>query len=366
MKTALLTLASLLVTLPALAADVELFGSGKPPTWSESKIDKRFAKTRIAQALENPPTDRACAKVVGTLLTAFAEGAPYFHKKDQTFYLDPTLVGWFQEQLTTDRFPALAYLQMMVRRAMIEGKAPEAWLKTAKTLKARSGAPIDLERLSYAADGVQLIDSFLFTLPMLQHRYQNEILLATSAGAATAQERFENQYLDRDVAWSGLLLADVVKVTPEKPKKGKKGKAEPPPEEPQETAYWATLLLPTQSPAMHPLFRAPPATPIVVRVKLQPEQYVDVKKAVKATRYMTVGRLWAIRPGDGEVSSPVIADLELRDGLLFRDRDWSSAAELASLATMEDVMGCPLAVNDLSETGLRDRQGLLSKDAFEK
>ena len=359
-----LTALLLALSLPAHADEPELFAKGKPPTWADSKMDVRFSKTRIAQALEKPPSDAACGRVVATLLAGFAEGTPYFHKRDQNFFLDPQLVGWFQEQLGSSKFPALAYLQMMVRRTRIDGKAPEAWLNTAKLLKAKLGTPIDLDRLAYAVDGPQLIDSFLFSLPMLEHRYRTEILLATSIGEKSAFDRFESRYLDRDVAWNGLLLSDIRKIEPEPPKKGKKKKAEEVEEEPQETTYWATLLVPTQSAPMHPLFKAPPAQPMVVRVKLQPEQYVNVKRAVRSSRYMAIGRLWAIQPGDGEPSSPVLADLELRDGLIFEDRDWSIVGSLPGIANAEDVEACDLAVNDLSEVGLREHQSLGKKDPF--
>lgn len=353
-----------LLASPALADEPELFAKGKPPTWADSKMDERFAKTRIAQALSKPPSDPACGRVVATMLAAFAEGAPYYHKRDQNFFLDPQLVGWFQEQLGSGRFPALAYLQMMVRRTRIDGHAPEAWLATAKALKAKLGTPIDLDRLAYAVDGPQLIDSFLFTLPMLEHRYRQEIVLATSIGKESAFARFEGTYLDRDVAWNGLLLSDIKRIEPEKPKA--RGKKAPPPVAPQETEYWATLLVPTQAPPTHPLFRAPPTQPMVIRARLQTEQYVDVKRAVRAGRYMVVGRLWEMKPGDGEPTSPLLADIELRDALLFEDRDWSTVGQLPGIATAADIEACELAVNDLSERGLREKQSLGKTDPFAK
>jgi hypothetical protein len=148
----------------------------------------------------------------------------------------------------------------MLHRVMYDGKAPEAWLEAAKALKARHKAPIDLGRLAYAVDGFVPVDSIDFGLAVFLERYKAEVLLAPTVAMESALERFEERYLDRDLAWGGLVLADIHKVDKPPPPKRKKGQKPPPPpdddddDDEQWPKYFANLLVPQFTPYQHPLF----------------------------------------------------------------------------------------------------------------
>ena len=353
-RTASLALAALL-TLPltARAQSPDLFAK-KPHRWRTEDLDKRFLKTRIAQALQEPPADPACARVVASLLMAFSEATPYFHKKDENYFLFQTLIA----PIATEDFPAEAYLRHMVRRTMLDRKAPEAWLKTAKVLSERHKAPIDLARLAYAVDGPMLIDSVYFSLAVFLERYQAEVALAPSLAQASAQQRFRDQYLDRDLTWGGLVLADIHKEDP--PKKTKSKAAFDDEEEEDGPSYIATLIVPVAGPVSHPIFKAPRQEPIRVRVKLLAQQYLNLTKAVVSNSYVLRGRLWDFKVGDGTPDTPPF-EFEIRDGLLFEDRDWS---RYSGFALPGDAEACAFCVNDLSPLGLKQKQGVGLKDGF--
>ncbi|MGI5861843.1 MAG: hypothetical protein ACOX6T_07255 [Myxococcales bacterium] len=346
-------LAALLALPLAVRSESPDLFAKKPHRWRTEDLDKRFLKTRIAKALQEPPADPACARVVASLLMAFSEAAPYFHKKDENFFLFQTIIA----PIATEDFPAEAYLRHMVRRAMLDKKAPEAWLKTAKVLRERHKAPIDLARLAYAVDGPMLIDSVYFSLAVFLERYQAEVALAPSLAQASAQQRFRDQYLDRDLTWGGLVLADIHKE--DRPKK-RKGKAALDAEEDEGPSYIATLVVPVAAPVSHPIFKAPKQEPIRVRVKLMLQQYFDLTKAVVSSPYIVRGRLWDFKVGDGAPGTPPL-EFEIRDGLLFEDRDWS---RYAGFAQPGDAEACALCINDLSPLGLKQKQGVGLKDGF--
>ncbi|MBI5548941.1 MAG: hypothetical protein HY901_34090 [Deltaproteobacteria bacterium] len=353
---ALAASALLLSSTPARAQDDEAFAK-KPFVWRLDEKDQRLPNTKLMKAMDTGFKNVHCARVAASLLAAFAEAAPFFHKKDNRF----ALFKVFTDPITTEKFPADDYLIHMLHRAMHEGKAPEAWLKAAKELKAKHKAPIDLARLAFAVDGPTLIDSIDFALPVFLQRFQTEVLLAPTVAQASALDRFSDRYLDRDLAWGGLILADIFKEEPPKPKKGEK--PAPPPDEDDEDAgphHYATMLVPQVTPAQHPLFQTAVPEPMRVVVRLAKEQYIDVKKVVLARTYLVHGRFYGFKAGTGQKDEPPMV-IDIRDGLLFEERDWSN---YGGFADANDVAACELAINDLSPLGLKDRQGIGEHDAF--
>ncbi len=341
-----LLFALLALPLPALADD-DLFAA-TPHAWREDAEDKRLPKTRIGQALSAAPKNPACGRVVGSLLAALAEAAPYFHKRDENL----PVFNVFTAPMSSDKFPAGDYLTHMLHRAMIDGKVPEGWLQVAKELKTRLKAPIDLARLAYAVDGAQLTDSIYFTLDAFVQRYAAEVELAPSIAQDSAMERFQDRYLDRDVSWFGLTLLDIHKEAPRKIK-GVEVDDKP--------SYFATLAQVKPASQADALFGRRGPEPIRIRVKLAAEQYLDLKKAVVSGKYLVRGRIFSFKRGDGKPSSPPL-EVEIRDALLFEDHDWSGYRGFAS---QEDVLACPeLCVNDLSPLGLQQQQGIGARDGF--
>src|SRR5687768_14000871 len=98
----------------ALAQPMALFGNGKSPVFKEEDYDRRFLKTRLFRGLTQGTQDARCEPLLAGFLTLLAEAAPYLHKRDENFHLDPHLVGALQSQLSSPRFPAAAYLASMV------------------------------------------------------------------------------------------------------------------------------------------------------------------------------------------------------------------------------------------------------------
>lgn len=355
--------AALLLVAPALASaqvEDEVFAK-KPYVWKLDEKDQRLVNTKLMKAIatEGGLKNAACARVAGSLLAAVAEAAPYLHKKDDRFVLFKV----FTDPITTEKFPADDYLVHMLHRVMYDGKAPEAWLAAAKQIKARHKAPIDLARLAYLVDEPTLIDSVDFGLPVFLDRLQAEVLLAPTVAQASALERFQDRYLDRDLAWGGLILADIHKEAPPPKPKLKKGQKPPPPPDDEEDAgprYIATMLVPTRAPAEHPLFPTKRPEPMRVIVKLQAEQYLDLKKVVVSQSYLVHGRFQEFRAGTGKKDEPPLI-LEIRDGLLFEEHDFTG---YGGYADANDVEKCEIAVNDLSPLGLKDHQGVGGRDGF--
>ncbi len=348
----LLALAASLAAARASAEGPELFAP-KPYLFREDEQDKRFSNTRLAKALGQVPADAACARVAASYLMALAEAAPFFHKKDDRMVLFTGMVA----PLENRQFPAGEYLLHLLRRVAIDGKAPEAWLATARQLKSRIKAPIDLARLEYAVDGLRPVDSVELTLAALVARYEEEVRLAPSLAQASALERFQDRYLDRDVVWGSLVLADIRTQGPPKLKKGES----PSPSDGEGRPYLqATFLVPLASGPDNPFFPAPKKAPIRIRARLASEQYLDVKAAVRTAKYVVHGRLFAFQAGSGMGGSQTFG-IELREALLFDDHDWS---HYAGFASAQDAASCDACRNDLSPRGLKEPEGVGKADGF--
>jgi hypothetical protein len=353
MRPCLLALAAFLFALPARAEDEEMF-SKRPYVWRLDEKDQRLMATKMMKALETEGglKNPSCARIAASLLAAFAEATPYFQKKDNRF----ALFKVFTDPISNDKFPADDYLVHMLHKAMYDGKAPEAWLSAAKMLKARYKVPIDIGRLAYAVDGPTLIDSIDFGLYAFLQRFGQEVLLAPTVAQASALDRFQDRYLDRDLAWGGLLLADIHKEEPPRPKKG----AKPPTDDEEGPRYIATLIVPQQNLMQHPLFPTKQPEPMRVVVQLGKEQYIDIKRVVVSKPYLVHGRFFGFRTGNTKKDEPPMM-IDIRDGLLFEDHDWTN---YGGMADAEDVNNCDIAINDLSPLGLKDHQGVGSKDGF--
>lgn len=310
-------------------ADV-IFGSGRAPVFVNEEIDKRYLKSRVHKALVNGTQDPSCAHLLGALLTVLAETAPTLHKRDHNFYLDPHLVRTLQTELTLPRFPGAAYLGAMVRRVMIDRRLPQEYLQMGAQLSDRV-MTLDVGKLRYLADGVRPIDSFLFTPDLLRERYDVEVVRANTAAAPGALKAFQDSYQDRDIAWSGLTLVDI-KPAPRLKKDEDDGAAlvayleHRPPRQREESGDWRDLVKGSQK-----------VSALKMTARLAADQYLDVTRLPKGKRLTVRGRLWNIGKG--------LTGLEIREALLFEDRDWSQGARLIDPAV---VARCPLAVNDLS------------------
>ncbi|RYZ36427.1 MAG: hypothetical protein EOO71_31925 [Myxococcaceae bacterium] len=334
---ALLALSLSLLSSPALAQKEFFFGTGEPPVFREADMDKRFLRSRVYQALSNGTSDPGCAQLVGALLTVVGESAPFLHKRDENFFVDPALLQTVNTQLSTPRFPASMFLVSMMRRVLIDKKLPAEWLQTAVAL-APYYPPLDVGKLRFVADGVKPVDSFFFTLPAMLERYDVEVLKANTTAASVADAKFRDDYLDKEVGFGGLEFVDAKL---EKPKK-KKGRNAPPPEPPALVARLVYYLPdPTQDGLLSGLnYGKPKSRPAVtITARLKDAQYMDLATLPKGTRVLLRGRFWEYRKA--------LKELEVRDALLFQDRDWTQNAALADPAA---VAACPLAFNDLTGT----------------
>jgi hypothetical protein len=273
--------------------------------------------------------------VVGGLFTVLAEVAPTLHKRDADFTVDNGLLQALATQLSSPRFPGPAYLTAMVRRVQIEKRLPQEWLDTAARVNARVQI-IDTAKLRFLADGVQPIDSFAFTLAALRQAHDIEVQRATKV-ATTNEVEFKDRYLDREVAWNGLMLMDV---GPEK--KGKKKSYD------DGTIVARMELIPPKDDGnpfhfqidAERMLKGPPKKVIIrVNARLADKQYIDLYKLPKKTRVMVRGRLWGMNKN--------VTEMELRDAVLFIDRDWSEGAVLAD---PNAVAQCPAAINELTGT----------------
>lgn len=315
----------------ALAQGAAFFGNGQPPVFKEQEPDRRFLKSRIHRLLTEGTSDPNCIQVIGGLLAVLSEVAPTLHKKDENFIIaDPALGQAMAAQLNNPRFPGTAYLALMVRRVWLDGRLPPTWLETAAQINPQVRI-IDLAKLRLIADGVRPIDSSYFTLSALRDRHEVEVLRATAA-STTSELEFRDRYLDRDVAWSQLMVLDIggERRGPGK----KKGKLV------DEGAMVANLEWTPPRPEEHQLqLFAPKVKPPVVHVKakLAAQQYVDLYQLPRGTPVMVRGRLWEM--------NKQVTELQVRDALLFVERDWSRGAVLAD---PNAVLQCPAAINELA------------------
>jgi hypothetical protein len=337
MRPALLALALSLLSLPAAAQPEVFFGSGEPLVLEEADFDRRFLKTKFHQALLQGTKDPNCAQLLGGLLTLLGETAPFLHKRDENFYLDPLLVQALATQMVTPQFPANEYLVAMVRRVLIEQKLPADWFQTAAALGPYV-LTIDVGKLRFLSEGPQPIDSFLLTLPALRDRYQVEVRRANTAAASTAETAFRENYLDKQVAFGGLEMVDL-RVEKPKKKKVKLRRGQPPPEPEQPYVVARLVWYPPDPNAneINPFANEVKRAVVNITARLGPRQYLDLSRLPKGARLLVRGRFWGYK---GAVDS-----VELRDALLFQDRDWTQGNLLVDPAA---VAQCPLAINDLS------------------
>lgn len=332
-----LALIVLAVSVPAFAQKEEIFGDGTVARFREQNDDKRFKKTRVAKLLDTGTTDPACVQLLGGLFVALAEIAPVLHKRDENFTLAPELQEAVQTQLSTPGFPAIAYLVAMVRRIMIDGRLSDEWFETAKNLN-KVVKIIDLAKLKMINEQITLVDSSYLTILKVKERYVIEALNANSAVTTDVVGTFRDAYLDRPIAWGGATLLDIGINQP----KGKKGKKKLYLRASAEELVAVLSYIPPD-PRMNQvnlLATAPiKVDPIIIYVKLQPKQYADIEKFHRGQRVMVKGHFW-------EMSKNAL-ELEVRDGLLFNDTDWSGGV---LLGRPEDVARCPAAINEITGT----------------
>ncbi len=329
MRSRCLALGLLVVSQTAFAQADAIFGSGKAPIFREDDLDKRFARSRLGKALKGGADVEGCTQVLGGLLTALGEAAPYFHKRDEEFILDPALVRALATQLSTPRFSAISALQSMVRRVRIDKELPAEWLDTARAI-APHYALLDVAKLEMLSHGVQPIDSFHFGLPVLKDRFEVEVTRANSIAVARAAEVFRDTYLDRDVTWGGLVLDDTG-WTGAKKKKGKNAGGD-------DAELVALLYWFPPKPKQGPFGGGPPPPKVKVVARLQPRQYSKLESLPRGSLAMVKGRFWE--------TTRNITEVEVRDALIFREVDWRKAV-LGSPAAVED---CAAAFNEVTGT----------------
>lgn len=318
MRASALWVALVLVPSFARAQASAIFGNGQAVTYREEKLDRQFERTRLARALSSGHSNPNCVQLLGGLLTLLAEAGPRLHKRDQNFFLEPALVNALNSQLTVPAFPSSTYFGEMVRRVLIDGKMPAEWLKVAQDVNV-SVRVIDLAKLQFLADGMTPIDSLYLTLPFLLERHRVEVSQATSAVASSAQRGFREDYLDHEIAWGGLTLVDIT---------ARHGKSEAVLEEPVPKPKQPTIPF---------LQEEPPTHRRLITVKLASHQYLPLAKLPKGARMLVRGRLYDFNAS--------MTHLEVRDALIFEDRDFSQGALLAD---PNAVARCPLAKNDLT------------------
>lgn len=324
------------VAAPAFAQKDELFGSGKPVVYREETMDRRFAKSRVAKMLKEGSPEQGCVQLMGALFIALAEIGPNLHKRDENFLLDPNLIAAIQTQVTTPSFPAMAYLLSMVRRVLIDKRLPDEWFETAKAINTVVKI-IDLGKLKWMNEGITFVDSSAFTIPLLKNRYFTEVVGANSAVTSDVAGSFRDAYLDRDVAWGGATLIDAGSNAPKK-KKGKKYN----PVEFGELLAVLEWLPPDPRKTQIDFYgddSKKPPPPVRILAKLAPKQYTDLEKVFRGQRMLVRGRFWEMNRD--------VTQVEVRDAMLFEDRDWYGAM----LADPNVIATCPAAINELTGIG---------------
>ena len=338
--TRLLTALLSLTAITASAQNTELFGTGKPVKYHEETLDRRFMKSGFAKMLASGTDNPACVQLLGGMLTVLAEAAPMMHKRDENFFIDPVLQDALNTQLSTPAFPAMQYFVAMVRRVMLLGRMPDEWLETAKNLNSTVKV-IDLAKLKQINEGVALADSAYFSIPVLRQAFVQDVLAANSAVTTDVVATFRDTYLDRDIAWGGATLLDAGLNKP----KGKNAKRKTSLAEDTELVAILEWLPPDPRKQQVDLLNTKPVKvdPVRIIVKLSPKQFLDLEKVARGQRMLVKGRFWEMTAS--------MHELEVREGRLFYDRDFSNGV---LLGRPEDVAQCPIAVNEL--TGLAPQQ----------
>lgn len=332
---------ALVLGLMSLPAAAQLFNPGAPPVFKEEELDRRFKRSKVHQVLMQGTQDRNCEQLIGGLLTLLGETSVYLHKRDENFYLEPMLVQALQGQMSSQRFPGSAYFISMVRRVLIDRKLPQDWMDTAVVMSQASAPQIDLSKLRFLAEGVRPVDSFLLTLPMLRERYEVEVLRANATAASTAEAVFRDTYIDRDVVFSGLEFIDAGM---EKKKKTKKKRGAPEDDEPPALIGRLVWYPPDPNAGTLQVFGGQQEKPrgITLTVRLADKQYINLDQVPKGARLLVRGRFWEYKK-----DKKGIIEVELRDALLFLDRDWSQGAMIVD---PNATAACPVAYNELAGT----------------
>ncbi len=90
---------------------------------------------------------------------------------------------------------------------------------------------------------------------------------------------------------------------------------------------------------MHYIEKHKPPPPVNILVHLAPRQFIDLERVPRGKRMLVKGRFWEMNQS--------VTEVEVKDALLFEDRDFSQGVVLAD---PHAVIQCPFAVNDLTGT----------------
>ncbi len=334
----------LAAALPSFAQGRALFREGKEPLlFKEQDLDRKLMKSKLGKTLYEGTQDPNCVQLIGGLFMVLAEAAPFFHRRDENFLVPPELLQAVQTQLSVGSFNAGAYLLAMVRRVLIEKRLPDAWLALATEVN-ESVQIIDLGKLKMLNEGIQQVDSFMFSLPLLKARYIEEVVQANSAVTSDVASTFRDTYIDRQVTWSGATFIDAGLNKIKKRKKGQKGPTADPNAMEQMIAVleWVP---PDPNDREINFFRKPADKPVPIRIyaRLKPRQYIDIERIPRGKRMMVKGRFWEM--------TQAVDEVEVRDALLFEDRDFTRGVILAD---PNAIARCPVAINEL--TGVAPQQ----------
>jgi hypothetical protein len=335
MKRVSISVLTLVSLLASAQSKEDVFGKGKPPNFREEAMDRKFAKSKFAKMLKEGTQEPGCVQMLGGLFVALAEMGAQAHKRDENFTLDPVLVDAVNFQLSTPRFPAMAYLISMIRRVMIDKRLPDEWLETAKNLNSIVKI-IDLPKLKMLNEQVNMADSAGFTIPLLKDRYYVEALGANSAVTTDVMATFRDTWLDRDVVWSSAQLVDIGVNQPNKKKKKKYAGAEA-----EELVAVLAWYPPDPRKGQIDLLAKAPVKiqPIIIYARLASKQYADIEKFFRGQRVMLKGRFWEM--------NKTVSELEVRDVILFNENDWSQGVVLGD---PNAISTCSVAMNELTGT----------------
>ncbi len=302
--------------------------------FKEQDVDRRFKKSKLGKALYTGTDDPNCIQLIGGLFAALAEAGPFFHRRDENFTIDPVVLEAVQTQLSVGSFNAATYLLGMVRQVLILKKLPDEWLALAAAINPQVQI-IDVGKLKMLNEGINQIDSFVFTLPSLRDRYIVEVVAANSAVTTDVAATFRDTYIDRQIAWGGATLVDAGLNKMKKAKKGKKFD----PTAIEEIIAILEWVPPDPNDREINFFRKPAEKPVPIRIlaHLRPKQYLDIERLPRGKRMIVKGRFWEMNLS--------VTEVEIKDALLFEDRDFSRGVWLGD---PNAVAQCPLAINELT------------------
>ncbi len=324
--------------LPSFAQGPSLFREGKEPLlFKDQDLDRKFMKSKLGKMLYAGTDDPNCAQLIGGLFVVLAEAAPYFHRRDENFLVPPELLQSLQFHLSVGSFNAASYFFAMVRRVLIEKRLPDAWLDLAIRMNELVQI-IDLGKLKMLNEGILQIDSFMFSLPLLKARYIEEVVNANSAVTSDVAATFRDTYIDRQVTWAGATFIDAGLNKIKKRKKGQKGPTMDPDTMEQMIAVLEWVPPDPNDREINLLAKAAnKPKPIRIYARLKPRQYIDIEKIPRGKRMMVKGRFWEM--------TQTVDEVEIRDALLFEDRNFSQGVILGD---PNAVARCPAAINELT------------------